>query len=238
MLCRDRAVTCWLRCLIFAALTTLLFESNAHAQLPAAVPSETPTQAPAPGTGLSRWFNPKTAPFIPVPEIAVDPDSGTTLGVLPTWIGTDENHNITKIVAPDLLHNPYFGFGAHARIYAYPSEDEQWSVVGGIKQRVEREFDAEFQHGRARKKRWSFTGSLIYDRNGTPRFYGFGNRSLLVSETNYTGQQEVGQAQIGFNISKIWQVLYTARMRVVDVLPGTLKGIPSVSMGWAPTKSC
>ena len=88
--------------------------------------------------GLSRWFNPATAPFIPVPEIAVDPDSGTTLGLIPTWVTTNEDHAVTRIVAPDILHNPYFGWGVHGRIYEYASADEQWSLVGGLKQRVER----------------------------------------------------------------------------------------------------
>jgi hypothetical protein len=47
-------------------------------------------QVSPPGLGLSRWINPATAPFIPVPVIGVDPNSGTTLGILPTWVHTDE----------------------------------------------------------------------------------------------------------------------------------------------------
>ena len=208
------------------ALLALASWAQALAQLPSAQPPE--VKAPAPETGLSRWFNPATAPFIPVPLIGTDPDSGTTLGILPTWIVTNDHQDITKIIAPDLLHNPYFGWGAHGRIFAYPSEDEQWSVDAGVKQRVEREFDAEFQYGRARQRRWSFIASAIYDRSGTPRFFGLGNRSAQAEETNYTDEQEVVQAQIGFNISKIWQLLYTARARQVDVQPGTLAGIPSI----------
>jgi outer membrane protein assembly factor BamA len=69
---------------------------------------------------------------------------------------------------------------------------------------------------------------VIYDRDGTPRFFGLGNRSAQSAETNYTSEQEVVQLQAGYNISKIWQILYTARARQVDVLPGTLSGIPSI----------
>jgi hypothetical protein len=211
---------------IVLALLALASWSDALAQLPSAAPPE--VKEPAPEAGLARWFNPATAPFIPVPLIGTDPDSGTTLGVLPTIIVTDENHEITRIIAPDIQHNPYFGWGAHGRIFAYPSEDKQWSLMAGIKQRVEREFDGEFQYGRLRTKRWSFTASAIYDRDGTPRFFGLGNRSAQSSETNYTSEQEVVQLQAGYNISKIWQLLYTARARQVDVLPGTLSGVPSI----------
>jgi hypothetical protein len=204
----------------------------------AAPPDTDPTQAPAPGPiapppaappqGLSRWFNPATAPFIPVPEIAVDPDSGTTLGLIPTWIKTDENHEIRRIIAPDILYNPYFGAGVHGRIYGYTSADEQWSVVSGIKERVEREFDAEYQVGRLRENRWSFNTSLIYDRDGTPRFYGIGNESPAIAETNYTNQQETIQQQVGLNLSHSWQLLYTGRFEDVDVLPGTLEKVATI----------
>ncbi len=211
--------------LLWLAATTLC-GSQAMAQLPGAEPAG--TQAPASGTGLSHWFNPVTAPFIPVPEIAVDPNSGTTLGILPTWVQTDDNHDITRIIAPDLLHNPYFGYGAHARVYSYPSVDEQWSVVANVQQRVERGLDAEYEAGRERERRLSIAGSLIFDRNGSQRFFGIGNESPKRAESNYTDQQELLQAQIGVNISRAWQLRYTGRARLVDVLPGTLSGIASI----------
>jgi Omp85 superfamily domain len=198
---------------------------------------EDPTQAPAPGPiappatpskGLSRWFNPATAPFIPVPLIGVDPDSGTTLGVIPTWVYTDENHEINRIVAPDVVYNPYFGYGVDGRVYGYSSRDEQWSILSGVKQRVERYFNAEYQRGRLREERWSFNAAAIYDRSGTPRFYGIGNDSPKSDQTNYTNQQERAQVQVGLNITHAWQLLYTARFQVVDVLPGTLEKIASI----------
>jgi Omp85 superfamily domain len=200
---------------------------------PASPPgSPPPSQAPQ---WISRWFNPATAPFIPVPEIGVDPNSGTTLGLIPTWVHSDENHEINRIIAPDILYNPYFGFGVHGRIYGYSSADEQWSVVTGIKERVERDFDAEYQVGRSRLDAWSFTTSIIYDRSGVPRFYGIGNGSPEINETNYTNQQEVIQIQAGRNLTHTWQLLYTGRFLDVDVLPGTLANIASIQTRFART---
>ncbi len=218
---------------------TVLAPVAALAQLPPAdapqqplqlpLPPDTPLPpAPAPVTGLKRWLDPSTAPFIPVPEIGTDPNGGTTLGLLPVWLRTDANHEIDQIIAPDILHNTYFGYGVHGRIFAYPSEDEQWSVVAGIKERVEREFDLEYQVGRARRGPWSFNVSLIADRDGTPRFFGLGNRTVQADETNYTASQVLARVQAGWNISRIWQLAYTLRVRSVDVQPGTLPGIASI----------
>jgi len=194
-----------------------------------------PIPPPVPKPGWTKWFNPETAPFIPVPEIAVDPDSGTTLGLIPTWVTTDENRNVRRIVAPDIIYNPKFGFGVHGRIYAYSSADKQWSAVVGIKERVEREFDGEYQIGRSREDRWSINYSLIYDRDGTPRFYGIGNQTRSSAQTTYIGEQDFGQVQIGLNLNHTWQILYTVRLKVLDVLPGALNDVPSIQTRFPET---
>lgn len=223
------------------ALGALALGPGAPAQVPAVPPTHQtpvpPAKAPQTvlkpptskvGADVSRWFNPATAPFIPIPEVAADPDNGTTVGIIPTWLKTDAQHDIRQIIAPDIIHNPYFGYGVHGRIYDYPSTDEQWSVIGGIKQRVERSIDGEYQTGRLRDRRWSLNLSVIYDRDGTPRFYGIGNRSRASNQTNFTSEQEVLQSQIGFNLTHAWQLQYTLLLRDFDVESGTLPLIPSI----------
>ena len=190
---------------------------------------------PPPHSGFASWFNPASAPFIPIPSIGVDPNSGTTLGILPTWVQTDEQHDIRRIIAPDLLYNPYFGAEAHGRVFAYPSADQQWSLVAGVSERVEREFDAEYQDGRLRDTRWSFNASLIFDRDGTPRFYGIGNESPATNETNYTNEQQLAQLQVGLNLTHAWQLQYTLREEVADVQPGTLARIASIDTRFGHT---
>ena len=174
------------------------------------------------------WFDVSRLPFIPVPEVGVDPDSGVTTGVLPVWLHNNDQHEITRIIAPDLLYNPYFGYGGHFRVFAYPSADEQWSFVAGAKERVEREFDGEYQIGRLRNHRWTLQTSLIYDRSGVPRFYGVGNKSPLADQSNYTNEQELAQIQAGLNLNHTWQLLFTGRAQNVDVEHGTLSGVPDI----------
>jgi outer membrane protein assembly factor BamA len=229
---------------LLTAVLLLLPCARLLAQVPSSVPQQpvpvppgtqlptgpTPPAGPPPPspTSLARWLNPSTAPFLPVPEIATDPNGGTTVGLLPVWLSTDAQREIDRIIAPDVLHNTYFGYGMHARLYEYPSDDEQWSIVGGVNERVEREIDLEYQIGRARRDVWSFNASVIAGTDGTPRFYGIGNHTPESDQSNYTARQELGRVQAGWNISHIWQLAYTLRARQVDVLPGTLPGIYSI----------
>jgi outer membrane protein assembly factor BamA len=69
---------------------------------------------------------------------------------------------------------------------------------------------------------------LIYAVDGTPRFYGIGNESPAINQTDYTAQSELLQLQPGYNLSHAWQVQYTARFQNVDVLPGTLASIATI----------
>ncbi|HLW24176.1 MAG TPA: BamA/TamA family outer membrane protein [Steroidobacteraceae bacterium] len=204
-------------CLLLGVYADAESESSAPDDATVAVPS-----------GLARWFNPATAPFIPVPEISVDPVNGTTLGLIPTWVKANSDRQVTRIVAPDILHSEYFGWGTHARIYGYDSFDQQWSLVAGIKERVEREFVGAYQIGRARETLWSLNSTLIYDVDGTPRFYGIGNHTSEFDQSNYTSQTSLGEVQVGLNINHRWRLQYTARLEVLDVLPGTLAHIDSI----------
>ena len=202
----------------------------AYAQEAGNQPSQVTTTPPS---GIARWFDPSTAPFIPVPEIDVDPNSGTTLGLIAVIIGTDDHGTIDRIIAPDIIHNPYFGWGSRFRWFDYPSEDTQWSVVGGAKQRVESEFDGLFQTGRLRQRPWSFTTEAVYDRSGTPRFYGLGNTSKIYNQTVYTDQQKYVTATIGWNITHAWQLAYTLTAKEVKVDAGNLGNIPSITRRFA-----
>jgi hypothetical protein len=177
---------------------------------------------------FERWLDPATAPFIPVPEIDVDPVGGVTEGLIPVWLKVDENDEIRRIIAPDIIHSQYFGWGARGRVFSYPSKDSQWTVVGGGKQRVEREFDALYVQGLARSDTWTWSLHTNFDRSGTPRFYGLGNDTRPSDQTNYVDNQGHIEANAGWNITQRWQLAYLLRMGFVQVESAVLPALPSI----------
>jgi hypothetical protein len=216
-------------CAGVGALALLAVVAGAAADEPVAVPPGVPVAAAtAPPRGLARWLDPATAPFIPIPEIDTEPHSGLTLGVIPTWLSTNERGEIERIIAPDIIHSQYFGWGSRMRIFGYPSADTQWSVVGGLKQRVEREFDARYVGGQTRSGTFSWSLEAIYDRSGTPRFFGLGNESPHADETSYVDNQGLVDASLGVNFNPALQLSWVERVRAVQVLPATLRGLASI----------
>jgi Omp85 superfamily domain len=174
-------------------------------------------------SGFGRWFDPRTSPFIPIPEVATDPNSGTSFGVLPVYLVTDEEKEIRKIYAPDIIYHPALGYGARFRVFGYPSEDTAWYVVGGAKERAEREFDADYATGMKRSEAWSLSGRAVYDRSATPRFFGIGNDTTLAARTNYTQEQAYVDAVLARNFTPQLQVSLEMRPRAVTIEPGILE---------------
>lgn len=175
---------------------------------------------------LGRWFDPRTSPFIPIPEIATNPNAGTTIGFLPVFLSTDEQKQIRQIIAPDLIYNPNLGVGGHFRLLSYPSEDTQWHAVVGAKQIIERELDLFYSTGLTRQEWRSFTSHLVFDRDATDRFFGVGNASDFSNQTNYTMEQAYLGASFGVNFSPAFQIALQMRPRFVRIERGAFESLP------------
>ncbi len=165
-------------------------------------------------------IDPNTWPFIPVPEIATDPNAGTTIGILPVLLYTDKNQQISNIFAPDIETNTTMGAGGHFRYLSYPSEDTQWYAVGGLQENIERDVDIDYQTGREHTNWWSFEGRFFFERDPTVRFFGVGNDSRLGNQTNFTIEQIYALGFMGLNFSRDLQLGLTFRPRRVRTFQG------------------
>ncbi len=172
--------------------------------------------------------NPDTWPFIPVPEIATDPNGGTTVGILAAVLYTDSKNQITDIFAPDVESNTTLGPGGNFRFLSYPSDDTNWYVVAGAQEKIARKVDVDYQTGLTRKEWWSFEGRFYWEKDPTERFFGVGNDTRLGSETNYTTNQLYGLAILGLNFTQDLQFALSLRPRRVRIDKGGFHDVPSI----------
>ncbi len=193
--------------------------------------------APAHAFSLSypqSWpasLNPHNWPFtlIPVPEVATDPNAGTTYGILPVFLFTDQNKQITQILAPDFTNNSTMGVGGTFRFLAYPSADTQWYAIAGAQHTIARRVDLYYSTGRTRQRLWSFDTRLFFERDPTERFFGIGNSSELGNQTNFTTEQLYLQLLLGLNLTEDLQLALFERPRYVRIRRGAFTNLPRIS---------
>ena len=177
-----------------------------------------------------RLQDPNSWPFIPVPEVATDPNGGVTYGVLPVWLFTDDKNEIRSILAPDINADGTLGPGGNFRYMAYPSADTQWYAEGGGQEIIARNVDVDYQTGREHKKNWwSFEGRFFFEHDPTERFYGSGNDSHYGNQTNYTTKQIYGEAILGLNLTDKLQLSLMERPRYVRIGVGGFNSVPDIS---------
>ena len=172
--------------------------------------------------------NPDTWPFIPVPEIATDPNSGTTVGVLAAFLNTDAKHQIDSIFAPDFNVNTTLGVGSAFRYFAYPSENTEWFAIAGASQRMASHVELDYATGLERKHWFSVQIHFMYERDPTERFFGIGNNSSFNNQTNYMTEQVYSDMLLGVNLTENIQVAAYFRPRWVRILHGAFNSIPSL----------
>jgi len=172
--------------------------------------------------------NPNTWPVIPVPEVATDPNGGTTVGLLPVMLFTDTRDQIRDIFAPDANYNTTLGAGGTFRYLSYPNSDTQWYAVAGASWDIARKVDLMYQTGRDRQDWWSFTGRFYFERDPTERFFGIGNHSSEGNESNYTTEQVYGLGILGINLTDQLQFSLTARPKWVNIQSGAFTNLPSI----------
>jgi outer membrane translocation and assembly module TamA len=191
--------------------------------------TEVPPAPPLIPAWVARIWDPTTSPFIPIPEVGTDPNSGTTVGILPVFLSS-EHDQITRIIAPDVNYNSDLGYGANFRVFDYPSTDSQWAIVAGAKQRVERGVDGLYTKGILRQTDWSLLSHVVYDRSATGRFFGIGNESQHADQTNYTNEQAYVETTLGRNFGPTFQVALNVRPRYIQIEKGTAESLPSTTV--------
>ena len=183
-------------------------------------------------------FNPTHWPFtlIPVPEVATDPNGGTTYGMLFVFLFKNQQGDIEKIVAPDLNNNTDLGFGGAFRLLSYPSEDTQWYFIAGGHVNLDRAVDVFFSKGRTHEQWWSFEGRVFAEHDPTERFFGIGNDSRLGGESNYMTKQVYVRALFGWNINKNLQLALFLRPRYIRIGNGAFNNLPQTTVKYPTVK--
>jgi hypothetical protein len=166
--------------------------------------------------------------LIPLPEIIVDPNEGTTVGFLPVILVATQSKSIRSIIAPDVRYNDTFGVYPTFRLFDYPDLKQKYFIMGG-KGTLRGEYAEGDYSGQDLLGGWlDLWGNGRHEQDPFERFFGFGNRTPSSNESNYTSTTERGLLYTGINFYQSFQGFWRARISEVRVGTGGVTHLPQV----------
>lgn len=165
---------------------------------------------------------------VPIPEIILDPNEGDTYGVMLAALFKDAEGDVRYMLAPDVRYNETKGIFPVFRLLAYPSDDRFYSVTLGKSTTKDEDYEAEYENYELLGgKAWIET-KILYERDSTERFYGFGNDADEDEESNYTSAIFFTEAKPGYYVAPHLNVNWRTRVRQHDVQEGQVDAIPDI----------
>ncbi len=166
--------------------------------------------------------------FIPIPEIILDPNEGTTLGVLPVVLFTNEKDEIRYMLAPDFSYNRTREFFPRFRLFSYPTPTRRWSLIAGKSTTKDERYIANFTERSLWEGRAYVVAGLLHERDSTRRFFGLGNSSNEARESNYTDNDTVAEASPGLWLMPHVALGYDMRIRRHSIEHGQVTSLPFI----------
>jgi hypothetical protein len=166
--------------------------------------------------------------LIPLPEIIVDPNEGTTVGVLPVILIPSETKSIRSIIAPDVRYNDTFGIYPTFRFFDYPDPKQKYFVIGG-KGTLRGEYaEADYQGFDLLDGWLNLSTNLRHEQDPFERFFGFGNHTPDSGESNYTSETERGMLLASLNFYDSFEALWQTRVSEERTGLGGVTHLPQV----------
>jgi len=165
---------------------------------------------------------------IPLPEIIVDPNEGTTVGLLPVILFSNDDKSVRRIVAPDIRYNDITGVTPTLRLFEYPDPKQSYYLVGGKGTRRGEYFEANYFGEDLRDGWFDIRANGRHEQDPFERFFGFGNDTPKSNEANFTSTTNALSLMVGVNLPAALQIFFQSRLRHVRIGRGGVSDIPQV----------
>jgi len=166
--------------------------------------------------------------LIPLPEIIVDPNEGTTVGLLPVILVSNKDKSVRRIIAPDVRYNEITGVTPTLRLFEYPDPKQSYYLVGGKGTQRGEYFEANYL-GEDLLHGWlDLWSNARHEQDPFERFFGFGNNTPKSNETNFTSTTNAVSILAGLNLPASFQVFIQGRLRHVRIGRGGVSDLPQL----------
>lgn len=168
----------------------------------------------------------KEETYFVIPAVATSKNDGVDVGVIVPYLFANDEGRITQIIAPMYVHNEFLGSRATLNLFGYPTRGEELKLIGSITEKIERKFVGTYRNLYIKGGRFSLEASAGFYKNATARFFGLGNQTSEDNETNYTDRELLGHISAGMFIGPGMRLIWTERLRNVEVQVGGVPNLP------------
>jgi outer membrane protein assembly factor BamA len=165
---------------------------------------------------------------IPIPEIITDPNEGNTFGLLGVVLFTDEKDEIQYMLAPDIRYNATKGVFPIVRFFGYPTPTRRYSLLAGKSTTKDEDYEFEFADRGLWDGRAFVLADGVYEADSTDRFFGFGNFSNEIRESNYTGQNLLVRLTPGVWLLPHFHLSFRTRIHRFEISDGQVHNLPFI----------
>ena len=164
--------------------------------------------------------------YFVIPAVGTSKNDGVDVGVIVPYVFADDEQRVFQIVAPMYIHNEFAGSRGAINIYGYPTRGEEYRLIASYTEKTERKFLYSYRNLFLQGGRFSLETNVGFFKNGTARFFGIGNQTSSAQETNYTDRELLGHITAGIYVGPGQRVLWTERLRNVEIQTGVVPDLP------------
>ena len=176
--------------------------------------------------GLSPTIATAKRSIFAVPAISTSKNDGQDFGLIVPVLESDEEGNLTSLMAPMVIHNSFLGVRGTMNYYHYWSAGRQMEFVGSYTEKIERKLKIRYQDPGFIQGLFFLDVGAEFFKNATKRFYGIGQTTPEGNESNYTGREIGVKWNFGIHLNDVTRLMIGQRYRDVEVQPGGVDDEP------------
>ena len=170
--------------------------------------------------GMSPTLATAKRSIFAVPAISTSKNDGQDFGLIVPVLESDEEGNLTSLMAPMVIHNSFLGVRGTMNYYHYWSAGRQMEFVGSYTEKIERKLKIQYQDPGFIQGLFFLDVGAEFFKNATKRFYGIGQTTPESNETNYTGREIGVKWNFGIHLNDVTRLMIGQRYRDVEIQPG------------------
>ena len=158
--------------------------------------------------------------YFPIPAVSTSKNDGNEAGLIVPILSTDPDGELKYLVAPMIVHNSIVGTRGALNLFRYEPGGREIRFIGSYTERIERRVGFSYADPAFSQGRYSLNFGASYFKNATSRFFGLGQATSEVEQTNYTAREARANWRFGVYANEVTQIAVGQRLRQVSLQRG------------------